>query len=447
MNKARRVVRVDHEALAKVRASSVLALDPSTLFGLAALPAEETQPEPPSNAVGVVRIEGPIAQRAVMDLCGYVDGYDAIAARFALAAESPEAASILLVIDSPGGDVAGLVEGVRAMLEAKQASGKRVVCYVDELAASAAYWIAATVADEIVVPETGAVGSIGTLAAYADTSQAQEMDGVKWTVIRDPAGKADTMPMAPLHDLAVERLTELVRDSTARFVATVAAARGMSPKAVRDLNGSVLRGSKAVKAGLADRVGTLKSALESAGPDGQKRKRVMKIAKALGLGTDATEQDVDAAVESIGALMAALGVETVAALEGKVAGLINKAGALQDQVVALEAKVSAFAAEKAEADIVRVVEKAVVDRKVSPARKDEFMAKAKARGLEFAQALIEELPVLVGAEPPPAPAKTSDASDELSETELRNCEELKVDPKVYLANKRRMLAAQAKGAA
>lgn len=446
MKKARRVVRVDHEALAKVRASSVLALDPSTLFGLAALPAEETQPEAPSGAVGVVRIDGPIAQRAVLDLCGYVDGYDAIAARFELAASDPEVSSVLLVIDSPGGDVAGLVEGVRAMLDAKKASGKRVVCYVDELAASAAYWIAATVADEIVVPETGAVGSIGTLAAYADTSQAQEQDGVKWTVIRDPAGKADTMPMAPLHDLAVERLTELVRESTARFVSTVAAARQMDPKAVRELNGAVLRGSRAVKAGLADRVGTLKSALESAGPNGQKAKRKMTHAKALGLGTDATEQDVDAAIAAVGNVMAALGVDSIAGLEGKVAGLIQRADALGAQVVALEGKLAAYAAEKLEADIERVVEKAIADRKVPPARRDEFMAKAKARGLDFVEALLEELPVLVGKEPPPAPAKTSDA-EELSETELAHCEELKVDPKVYLANKRKMLAAQAKGAA
>lgn len=116
---------------------------------LAAAPPDPNEPDdlapatqvatPQPATVAIVGIEGPLAQRAIYDLCGYVDGYDAIAARLQIALENPDVGAVVLRIDSPGGDAQGLEEAVRRMRLAVEQSGKPCMVYVDELAASAAY--------------------------------------------------------------------------------------------------------------------------------------------------------------------------------------------------------------------------------------------------------------------------------------------------------------------
>lgn len=434
----KKFVRLDAEALGKAGASSVLALHASALGGVVALSTAE--PDPGEKAatnptIGVVRIEGPLAQRAAADLCAYVDGYDSIAARFALALE--ESDGVLMVIDSPGGDVAGLEEAVARMKRAKDASGKRVVAYVDEMAASAAYWIASGVADEIVVPQSGRVGSIGCIGAAVDMTSAAEAAGERWTVVREPAGKAESMPFAPIGALAEERLSATVKAAAGRFFKAVSKARGLSTKDVRGLNGAMAEGRAAVDAGLADRVGTLEQAAalvlsapkktEGRKAEGEPMKLHAVVCSKLGLDADTSEADV---AEAFAAEFDAIKV--------KLSNYTDKAG----RVEALEAEIAALKASAADAEIEKLVAEAVEARKLTPAKRDEFAAKAKAHGAEWTRSLIDALPVVVGATPPPKPAETKTPGADLSEREQRMCAELGIDPTTYAAKK---AAAKKKG--
>lgn len=265
---------LDHKLLAQHRAGRVLALDaraigssvvlhatrPSARSALAQPATSTTAAEPIS--VAVVDIIGPLAQRGESQLCGFVDGYDWIGERLGAALE--EADAVVLRIDSPGGDVAGLAEAVRRMRAAVEAAGKPVVAYVDELAASAAYWIAAGVADEIVIPPMGSVGSIGSFGVLVDITKSLELEGTAVTLVRDPEGKCEAHPAAPITDLARERLGSEVQAATARFVDAIATRRELSANVLRALNGAVLHGADAVRAGLADRVGTLEDVIRGA---------------------------------------------------------------------------------------------------------------------------------------------------------------------------------------
>lgn len=282
--------RLDGEALAKAGASRVLALSADTLGASSYLAAEEPSSER-SGVVGVLDIVGPLAQRRVDGLCGYVDGYDAIARRFAELCADPDVSAIVLRIDSPGGDLAGLEEGVRRMCEARDAVGKPVYAYADEFVASAAYWLASSVATSgIYLPAAGYVGSIGVLSYMVDETKAMERAGVGITVIRDPAGKAASDSFGPVMDVAVERTQEVVTSACDRFCAAVRAARP-KVKDARELNGAMLSGGAAVSAGLADGVMSFEGVLSLAAEAGDEV--IMgKVAKAMGLGAKATEKDV-----------------------------------------------------------------------------------------------------------------------------------------------------------
>jgi ClpP class serine protease len=293
-------VRLTAENLAKVSASRVLALDPVCLTAGVHVAAEPpTTPDPTSDGVAVLRVDGPLAQREHAEsLCGHVDGYDGITERFAAALSDVRASSVVLVIDSPGGDAAGLEEALTRMAAAKKAAGKPVHIYIDELAASAAYWIASAVGDSITVPTAGGVGSIGCVAGLIDESAMLEKEGIAVELVRDPEGKAAGHPAAPLMDIARERLSKEVSAIAMRFAKSVAASRGLSVGEVRDQNANVYYGREAVVAGLADKVGTLEQTIAAAARAGRaarKEREKMSLKQYLGLADDATDEQIEAA--------------------------------------------------------------------------------------------------------------------------------------------------------
>lgn len=472
---ARKIVRIDAAALAAAGASSVLALEARALGGTVALArgeqpagevmavtAAETADRKPrvDGVVGLVRVEGPLAQRAIADLCGYVDGYDAIEARLSLALES-EAAGVLMVIDSPGGDVAGLEESVRRMRAAADKSGKRVVAYVDELAASAAYWIASGVADEVVVPASGHVGSIGCIGAMVDLTAAAEKDGAKWTVVRDPAGKAAGHPYGPVADVAEERLRGEVKAAATRFYKAVSKRRGMSTSTIRKMDGALFSGREAVDAGLADRVGTLEDAARAAiaprkKDDGRKgaaqhgdkdMKLHAMVCAALGLDADTSDADAVEAFESAKKdILTATGAKSLAAVAGKVDALKERTEALVEKANEADALRAELAASKrAEADalkaaeVKRIVQMGVDARRIRPAKREEMTEKGMKHGADWLQSVVDELPVLVGAEPPPVAAKTgAEAEGELSPRVAERAKAKGVDPEKVVALRNKM---------
>lgn len=404
-HRAKKIVDLTGDALLRAGASNVLAIDEAVAGKSLALLADAPAPEEPANQIGVVRIEGPLAQRALLDeMCAYVDGYDAITERLGAVLAAPEVAGAVLVIDSPGGDVAGLSEGVRRMREMVEQSGKPVVAFVDELAASAAYWIAAGVADEIHVPEGGRVGSIGCIGAWVDPSKAFERAGIVWHVHRDPAGKAEMMPAAPLAKLADERAIERVKTNSARFIAAMAARRGVDEAAIRGLNAAVLEARAAVDAKLADVVGTLEGAADRALSMAQKRQkdRSMKnIALLVGLAVTATAAEVEARLETIAAdICTAAGVKSLDQVAASIEATKTKADAHKtkaDDFDVLTAKLEADAKTQKAARLQATLDSGVKAGKIPPTKRADLETKAQKFGVEWLENLVDELPAKVRA--------------------------------------------------
>jgi ClpP class serine protease len=248
---------LDHKALALGRASDVLAVDPraigSTLALRASAPLSDWTPPSGTEAparVALVEVLGPIAQRGDT-LCGFYDGWDTIEGRVTRALAADDVDAVVLVIDSPGGDVAGMAESIGRMRSAVAESGKPCLAYADECATSAAYALA-TVATKIYMPASGLTGSIGTVSIHVDESQHMADHGYKATIVRSGDRKFEGNSLEPISPEALNAKQVGVDRAANAFASLVATARGGDAGKYLALQGRVLLAPEALAAGLVD---------------------------------------------------------------------------------------------------------------------------------------------------------------------------------------------------
>lgn len=210
------------------------------------------------SGIAVVPVLGPLVTRGdwLTMLLGATE-YGAVADALSTAAEDPAVRGILLEVDSPGGEVGGLFDVVEGIGAIKTRSGKPLWAVASESALSAAYAIA-SVADRLYVTRTG---EVGVVAVHIDESASDAMAGLKWTLIHAGARKTDGNPHEPLSPRATADIQADVDALHDELVAVVAGNRGLSTRTVRTTEAAIYRGDKAVKAGLADRVGTVAQAI------------------------------------------------------------------------------------------------------------------------------------------------------------------------------------------
>lgn len=206
------------------------------------------------GSVAVINLFGVLAHRGGIDAnSNYILGYDWIGKRMDAALADPDVKSILLQIDSPGGEVAGAFE-MAAMIKQAQAI-KPVKAVVSSMAASAGYLLASG-AGEIAISDTGIAGSIGVVLRHIDLSKAAEMDGISVTYIYAGDRKIDGNPFQPLPDNVKADLQTQIDKLYSLFVTTVAANRNLTTEQVRAQQAQIYTGQDAIDAGLADRIAT-----------------------------------------------------------------------------------------------------------------------------------------------------------------------------------------------
>jgi ClpP class serine protease len=225
-------------------------------------PLDNTRAVTRRGDVAIVPVSGPIFRYA--NLFTEVSGATSIenlARDFRTAVDDPSIRAIVLEIDSPGGQVAGVsefAEQVRTATEQKQ-----VIAYVSDLGASAAYWIASA-ASEIVARDTARLGSIGVVLRAVGGNK----DEIKFISSQSPSKHAppDSDVGRAQYQAEVDKLADV-------FIAAVAQYRGVSIETVTNDfgRGGVLVGQEAKDARLADRLGSLESViadLQSTDPRG-----------------------------------------------------------------------------------------------------------------------------------------------------------------------------------
>jgi len=224
-------------------------------------PSGGREPLVTAEGIAVVPIIGTLVSRssyvdAASGLASYGELGDAIGAAF----EDSAVRGIVLEIDSPGGEVGGLFDLVERIGALKAATGKPLFAVASEAALSAAYAIAST-ADQIYVTQTGEVGSVGVVAAHVDESGADAKTGVAWTFMFAGERKIDGNAHQPLSGAARTAIQADIDQLYAQFASLVANNRGLALEAIRSTEAAIYRGQRGLRAGLADRIGTVESAV------------------------------------------------------------------------------------------------------------------------------------------------------------------------------------------
>jgi ClpP class serine protease len=211
--------------------------------------------------IGVVSVNGPLEHHDE----GGGDCYDGIIARVRAAYEGSEdgdgdaddqhgpAQAVILRIDSPGGVVAGLNETVKELRSIRQEFGRPLIAFADEMAASAAYALCCA-CDEVILPASAIVGSIGVISTMVDQTAQDKKQGLRFVTLTSGARKADGHPHVAIDDDAISVEQGRVDKLARQFYKQVQKARGLPISTIQGFQAGIFLGSEAVRAGVADGV-------------------------------------------------------------------------------------------------------------------------------------------------------------------------------------------------
>lgn len=197
------------------------------------------------------------------------------------AARDADVRAILLHIDSPGGTAAGTDDLATDVRRARDS--KPVFAHIDDMGASAAYWVASQ-CEHISCNPSGEVGSIGTVAILRDESGAAEQAGIKVHVISTGRYKGAFAPGAPVPDEHLQYAQDRVDAHAAYFKAEVQRGRGLTTDQVDTLaDGRLYSASVAKASGLIDSIAMLDEAVarinDRIGPAKESRRRRSRAAQ------------------------------------------------------------------------------------------------------------------------------------------------------------------------
>uniref|UniRef100_UPI0033410DE1 S49 family peptidase n=1 Tax=Wolbachia endosymbiont (group B) of Pilophorus perplexus TaxID=3066160 RepID=UPI0033410DE1 len=202
----------------------------------------------------VIAIHGILTKKpGAFDVFLGMTSYEQIEEQITQALADSSIETIILEIDSPGGEVNGIFDLADFIYESR--AKKRIIAIANDDAYSAAYAIASS-AEKVFVCRTSGVGSIGVIASHIDQSGFDEKQGIKYTTIFAGKRKNDLNPHEPMTSESLESLQKEVGRLYEMFVQLIARNRGLSIEKIRSTEAGLYFGEKAVEIGLADGVTT-----------------------------------------------------------------------------------------------------------------------------------------------------------------------------------------------
>lgn len=210
----------------------------------------------PPPGVAIIDITGPIFTRAdfFSDVSGATTA-EHLTQALDDALQDDAVDSIILRMDSPGGEVTGIHELANHIFASRDV--KPIVAYVSGGACSAAYWLASATS-WIFADKTALLGSIGVVATWTDDSAAREKMGVTdYEVISSQSPNKRLKPDSDEGRAALQAEIDGLADI---FISDVATFRATTPEqVVADFGGGgTFLAESAVSAGMADELSSLR---------------------------------------------------------------------------------------------------------------------------------------------------------------------------------------------
>lgn len=223
---------------------------------------------PSGQRVAKINMVGALSKGGGLCASGSIEMVQMIEA--ANASNSIEA--IVLYVDGPG----GTVSGTRRLGNAVKNSEKPVIAFVDEMAASAHYWVASQ-ADYIMGnnDEYTQLGSIGVMSVMVNESKKLEKQGKKVLILRGDQS-VDKNLLNSVEDWSadeIEKRQVILNEMNADFIDTVKEGRGERIVSDEGFTGKMYSLTEAIQLGLADYSGSLPEAFILAAEIAKSRKQ------------------------------------------------------------------------------------------------------------------------------------------------------------------------------
>lgn len=219
----------------------------------------QVKPYKVDNGTLTIPIKGVLLHDFDYQAWDWATGYTYVWKAWERGMADPAVQRIALVVNSGGGEVAGNFDLVDKMFASKE---KPVQAFINEHSYSAAFSIS-TVADRIIVPRTGGVGSVGVVTSHVDYSKAMDEYGVKITFIHAGSHKVDGNPYEPLPEDVKNRMQARIDGLYDIFVSTVARNLGIGEDAVRATEALTYSAEEAVSIGFAHEIRAFDDAMAS----------------------------------------------------------------------------------------------------------------------------------------------------------------------------------------
>ena len=215
-----------------------------------------------SDKIAVVYAEGTIAH-------GGEDVYGAVTDKAYVELlrdirKNDKVKAVVLRVNSPGGSILA-ADNILREIKLLQETGKPLVVSMSDYAASGGYYISCT-ADSIFVEENTLTGSIGVFSMLPNpTELLNDKLGVAFDTVRTGAYSASFSPFFEWSDAEHQFMQARTDEFYRLFLEHVSNGRDMSVDEVDQIaRGRIWSGTDAVSNGLADGIGTLEHAIESA---------------------------------------------------------------------------------------------------------------------------------------------------------------------------------------
>lgn len=307
-----------------------------------------------NNGVGVLPVAGMVIPKSdfFTIFFGGFAALDVLERDFNILVGREDVHTIVLDIDSPGGNAFGVQQFANLIFEARDK--KNIISVTSGMMASAAMWIGAAASKTFITGDVTVVGSIGTVTTHTDISGFNKMIGITQTEIA--AGEFKRIPSAlgPLDDRGREVLQNQVDQVNEAFLNDMGKFKNVRRSAVLKMaEGKTFIGSQAIKIGLIDgllTMGQLFDSIDNKSIDnfnsfngGQKMTLIEQIANMKAENVDLynamiekgkleAKADFDAALPDVKAVEHAKGVEA-----GKVSGRDEGILAERERIESLQA--------------------------------------------------------------------------------------------------------------
>lgn len=185
---------------------------------------------------------------------------DWVRSQIRIAADNVNVVGIVMAMNTPG----GAVNGTAALAKEVGAAKVPVIAQTEYMCASAGIWVASKAREHYITSaKTTGLGSIGVISMAFSQHEYNQKQGFDFRVLRSKGSenKALLNPMEPINDQALKSEQALIDNMRVEMLTDVRASR---PQISAGIDGAMYYGEDAIRAGLADRVGSLEDAVKRA---------------------------------------------------------------------------------------------------------------------------------------------------------------------------------------